>query len=333
MAMGSTTIKGQIVIDYLKQWPDLPNMTLARKIYNENKEAFKSADSVRSFIRYQKGSNGTDNRKRIKDKRNMTQENIEKFIDESIDLPITEAEQFEPYILATATKRILLLSDTHLPYHNSEGIKQALIYGKEKQVDTIILNGDIMDCYMLSRFVKDPRRRNIKYELEVMQTFLKSLRESFPNTVIIWKFGNHEERWETYLKIKAPELLDVAEFNLDILLRCGELGIEVVKDKRIIKIGRLNILHGHEIMRGAATPVNPARTFFLRAKANIIGGHCHRSSEHIEKDLDESVTGAWSVGALCDLHPEYAPINNWNLGYAYIRISGDRFWVDNRKII
>jgi hypothetical protein len=37
---------------------------------------------------------------------------------------------------------------------------------------------------------------------------------------------------------------------------------------------------------------------------------------------------------LCDLNPHYAPRNNWNHGFAHVRLSGDgSFTVNNHVII
>ena len=44
--------------------------------------------------------------------------------------------------------------------------------------------------------------------------------------------------------------------------------------------------------------------------------------------------GAWAVGCLCGLSPDYMPINDWNLGFAFITRENDgNFSVENKKII
>ena len=60
--MGHTynRLTGDIVIEYLKQWNDLPSLTLARKIYNENNNhlVFNHIEHVRTMIRYYRGTMG-----------------------------------------------------------------------------------------------------------------------------------------------------------------------------------------------------------------------------------------------------------------------------------
>lgn len=58
-----------IIEDYLKMYPDASSLMLARMIYRDHKEMFKSQEAIRSAIRYRRGANGEHNRKDLKDKR------------------------------------------------------------------------------------------------------------------------------------------------------------------------------------------------------------------------------------------------------------------------
>ena len=330
-------MKGEIVKEFLDKLPTLPSLTLARTIYQAHPEAFKDIDSVRDLIRYYRGAKGG----KLKEQR-QRQPDDDKYRAEHAEhyrkyFGLVEGEReidYTPYYIPKANNKLLILSDPHIPYHDREAIADALNYGKEKKVNCIILNGDVIDFYQASSFVRDPRNRDLQYELDVAADFFQGLRDNFPKALIVYKIGNHEERYERYLMTKAPELLQMEHWRIEEVLGLNEYNIHMVKDKRIIKAGQLNIIHGHENTRGSASPVNPARTFFLKSKTNVIGGHLHRTSEHISKDINDNVIGAWSTGCLCDLHPRYAPLNEWNHGYAYVTINNDgSFWVMNRKIL
>jgi len=109
--------------------------------------------------------------------------------------------------------------------------------------------------------------------------------------------------------------------------------IEFVGDKRIIKAGNLNITHGHEFPSGIASPVNVARGLYLRAKSNAMCGHSHKTSEHSETNMNDEMITTWSVGALCDLHPLYMPINSWNHGVCLIELDEEgKVYVHNKRI-
>jgi hypothetical protein len=135
------------------------------------------------------------------------------------------------------------------------------------------------------------------------------------------------------MRVKAPELLGVDRFEFKELFQLDKFGIELVEDKRVVKLGALNILHGHEYRFAISNPVNPARGLFLRCKAHAICGHFHQSSHHTEKTVEQKIIATWSTGCLCDLHPEYAPLNNWVHGFAFVESTSDgKFNVQNKVI-
>jgi hypothetical protein len=119
--------------------------------------------------------------------------------------------------------------------------------------------------------------------------------------------------------VKAPELLGMDDFRIENLIQSRAAGVEVISDKRVIYAGKLPIVHGHEIY-GSGT-VNPARTLFLKTKESAIKGHSHITSENNGKTLSDGIITTWSTGCLCDLHPEYARINEWNQGFAFVKVS------------
>lgn len=334
--MAKTTIKGEIVQEYLnhKDWGKLPTLTLSRLIYKDNKEAFKDVETLRRLIRHYRGQAGDERRETATHKTEPAQHAKALGIANPFGLPDSDEDDWEPFVLPKACTRILLLSDIHVPYHNIAAITKAIEYGKEKKVNAIVFNGDTIDFYALSRYEKDPRKRRFSEEMELSRQLLNVFRKEFDGVPFYFKLGNHEERYEAYLRTKAPELLGTAEFTLDTLLKFGELGCTLIQDKRIIKAGKLNILHGHEFGNSTFSPVNPARGFYMRAKASVICGHNHQSSEHSENNLEGKVVTTWSTGCLCEMHPQYMPINKWNHGFAYVEVSEDGgFEVENLKII
>ena len=139
-------------------------------------------------------------------------------------------------------------------------------------------------------------------------------------------------RWERYLRVKAPIILDTEEFRLNVLLRLRELGIEWIENTQLVKAGKLNILHGNEYKGGGG--INVARTLWLRAGDNVIAGDKHKTQTGLKTKADKTIVGTWSVGCMCELNPDYMSFNEWNLGFAHILISPDgNFEVKNYSII
>jgi predicted phosphodiesterase len=228
--------------------------------------------------------------------------------------------------------RILFLSDIHFPYHNEKSLQVALKYGHEQKADCIYLNGDIIDCYQLSSFEKDPKKRRFSYELKQVHKFFEILRREFPKANIYFKEGNHEERYWRFMRIKAPELLDIEAFTLASLLKLGEYNIQYIAGRTKANMGALSVFHGHEFGSSTFSPVNVARGLYMRAKANAICGHSHQTSEHTERDVNGKMVTTWSVGCLSELSPDYAPYNKWNHGFAFITREGSDFRVSNVRI-
>ena len=247
------------------------------------------------------------------------------------NLPESYQETFDPFH-CPFYDNWLIMSDLHIPYHDIRAISEIINYGIAKGIKAILLNGDIMDCYMLSKFQPDPRMRKFSEELSATREFIDQL-QKWTGAKIFFKAGNHEERLEKILVVKAPELLDIPDFELDILLRFGEKKVDYVKDKRLVYIGNLPILHGHEIgMRSVI--VNPARSLFLKTKRTSMCSHLHLPSMHSGKTVDDKIITTWSTGHLGDPHPRYAPFNEWVHGGARVEVddTGD-FEVINLRMI
>ena len=325
---GKPTIKNTIIREYLKKFPNCNYTALSRKILKENPTSFKDVETIRGHIRKIVGSSGDKRRNSTKDK-SQFQPNRPSYY----ELPESYANDYTPYEIKQS--RILILSDLHFPYQNNKAITLALDYGKSKKVDCILINGDLIDFANISRHERDFRARSIAEEFDAVRIFLKSIRLHFPKCKIVFKYGNHDERWEKYLYSKAPEIFDVNDFQLEVLLKLGELKIDVVKDKRPVKMGKLTALHGHELAGGGAGGVNPSRSTFLKTLDSVIVGHYHKTSQHTETTLSGDVISVNSTGCLCDLNPLYMPINRHNLGFAYceLNIKSGEYHLNNLKII
>lgn len=326
--MRPISIKSQLVIDYIKKFPNTPNLTLAKKIYKENSKLFIDVENVRSTIRTYTGNSGKNNAKKIKNKELFTPPKPFN----PFNLPESYANDYTAYEIKQS--KVLILSDLHFPYQDNKSIELALNYGLDKKANCILINGDLIDFATISRHEKDWRMRSVNDEFNAVRQFLVSLRKAFPNAKIVFKHGNHDERWEKYLYVKAPELFDVSDFQLEVLLKLGELKIETVKDKRPIKIGKLTALHGHELAGGAGG-VNPARSTFLKTLDNVIVGHYHKTSTNTETTMTGNVISVHSTGCLCGLNPLYMPINKHNLGFAYVEldIKTGNYNLQNLKVI
>lgn len=309
---------------------EMPTLKLARIVYAENKLMFANVEDARKVLRGIEGKNAGNTRGNWYRKTAPQEYQDNHRPRNPYKLPESSETSYEHYIVPG--KRILVLSDVHIPYHSIEALTAALDFAKKEPIDTIVLNGDTLDFHGLSRFMKDPKARSVAHELAAFKEFMTALRALFPKTFIIYKMGNHCERYDHFLIQKAHEIIGVDEFDFRNIIKARADGIEVVGDKRILKLGALNLVHGHEFGGSIFSPVNIARGLFLRGKVSAMQGHNHQTSEHTESNMNGEITTTYSVGCLCELHPAYLPINKWNHGFAIVEVDGQAFHVRNYRI-
>lgn len=108
------TQSAKTIKEYLSKYPTLPSLTLAKKIFKENKLQFATVESVRTSLRLYRGKSGIKNKRFIKDT---------SFYNQKIDfkMPESYAETFEPYEIKQS--RTLILSDLHFPYQDNKAIQ------------------------------------------------------------------------------------------------------------------------------------------------------------------------------------------------------------------
>lgn len=227
---------------------------------------------------------------------------------------------------------ILFLSDTHFPRHSKEALLKALRYGINNQVDTIYLNGDIMDCDRISRYKTGRTVPSIFEEIETTKKFLTKLRELFPNANIYYKEGNHEKRYVDYIENNAPELAEIM-LTLVERLDLDNLGIIHVAENQIATVNSLHVVHGHEYKSMFGGGIYHARSTRIKAGTNVLLAHFHRTQTDIDRKLNGEYIGAWATGCLCKLDPKYAGRSKWNHGFARVEVYKNTFEVHNEIIL
>ena len=335
MGKSGQTIVGDVTRDYCLQYPDIPDLTLARILYREQPKVFSSIAQARDSVRWHRGNRKGKNRNGAKTPIKSTAEKSR--IAHQYRAPKSQAEPLTDFVIH-GPQRILRLADIHYPFHDADALQAAVEYGMRHDPTIILLDGDIIDCHDLSDYEKDPRKRYTSDELALIAAEIRQLRKVFPKARIIWKSGNHEDRLNRYLMRRAPDLYGLPGMDVPGLVCMvggtdAMQGVEWVDKRRVIRAGHLAFLHGHEFGRGGGG-VNPARWLFLKAGENAICGHFHRTSEHSEPSLNREQRGAWSTGCLCDLTPDYMPHNKWNHGFAWVDVDTDgSFRVKNIRIV
>lgn len=315
--------KGQIVIDYLRKYKSASSYKIADLLARDYPDEFSSIENARTNVRYYRGSQGDEKRRKL---------NPDNYVPR-FTAPKSDEKESAPYIIPDESYPIIMAGDVHVPYHDPDALETCIEYAIDIRAKTFVMMGDWLDFYQVSRWMKDPRKRDLKSELAMFNELLDSMQAAMPDTKLIFKCGNHEFRLDSYILQNAPQLFGLDEIKLKNLLHLDRRGIDFVDHMQVIRYKHLNIIHGHEYVFSISNPVNPARGLYNRAKKNTICFHHHQSSSHSEKDISGDVTTCWSSGCLCNLSPEYMPFNKWNHGFIEINGDDDMFQVKNHNII
>ncbi len=276
---------------------EIPFTDSLRRMFSEWVDAFKDKVAQRSSVK----------------KENFSLDGF------SFNIPDGEDEiEIPEMALPRRYRRIAVLSDIHLPYHDRNALVRAIKEVKSIEVDAIYLNGDLMDAYQLSKHEKNKLNRSFKYEVDMTRLFFEELRGNFKEEDIYFKIGNHDQRFDRYIMDNADQLAGL--LTLEDILRLRDHRIKMVSSMTRVLAGNLSILHGHELpIKGA---VNHARAIMLKVASSVLCGHFHRDDVSYMRDLEGNVHIVYGSGCLCKLNPKYMPINNWNHGYTIVELDG-----------
>jgi hypothetical protein len=310
------------------------NRTLAKMLLQKYPLLFKDIETARTAIRNVQGKTGNKFKTRMNVTITTFTEHLSKLREQH---KVNEGMKIDtsPYKINKTFKKVLVISDLHIPFCDLKALDLALEYGYKANVDAVIINGDLLDFTSVSRFLSRPNEMRMLDNVEEGKKMLRYIKDALGCKVIFHE-GNHSVRVEHYLISKAPEFWGLPSVELKNLLGCDEMGIDHVSNIRTMHLGKLTIAHGNHIVRGIFAPVNPARGVFIKSNASVLISHVHRSSEHIETDIKGKVTGCWSIGCLTTTQPEFNPmVSKHNMGFAIVEIESSQgdFVVDNRKII
>jgi predicted phosphodiesterase len=319
---------------YARRFPHAGNLTVAKRMAREEPRLFRDVEAARSKIRLVRGAFGKARREDTAHKELFQPLRPQ---GEAFDATPPALVHFANWgaVPVAGPARVLILADVHLPYHDRQAVILALKHGRARGADTVLLLGDLVDHYAVpSKWQPDPRKRDFPAEVALTRKFLEALRGGFPRARIIWKEGNHEERFENYMKVRAPDLLGVDVFSMESVYQLDRVGVEFIRDKRPVALGKLTAIHGHEYRFAISNPVGPARGLFLKAGAPALCAHFHVSSQYSKRNVEGRVVSTFSSGCLCGLAPDYAPLNDWNHGLSIVHVSADgAFAVENPRII
>ncbi len=214
----------------------------------------------------------------------------------------------------------IIANDFHGQFRDKATCKLLFQFIKREKPDKIILNGDIVDFYSISRFDKDPaRKEDLQDELNDCYNLLVDIRDSAPDAEIDFEEGNHELRLRKYLRSKAAAIASLDALKIETLLGLEELEIKYNRDGQWL--GDLFVYHGSLIRSKAGYT---AHAELLKNGCSGISGHSHRDAKAPVRHRGGQLCW-WENFCMCDLNPEYVKgIANWTQGWSVVTIIGKR---------
>lgn len=221
--------------------------------------------------------------------------------------------------------KALLISDVHFS-NEDEGLVNLVVFkfGRELQPDIIFLNGDIIDNYAVSHYQKHPNiEQSLKKDVDSTKKFLRRLRTTFPNAEIVYVFGNHCHRLETYLVERAPELFPYV--NLEQILELKKLRIKCVRSSHKENWYKYKNLYIGHYDCAKSTSAATAQ-YLLRTKGvNVLQGHVHRVGMTATRLLDRTIYG-YENPCLTKMDADYIKDPNWMQGASVLYFTDTEHW-------
>jgi len=231
--------------------------------------------------------------------------------------------------------RVVVYSDIHAPFQDDRAIELVNKFCGWYQPQRVVLIGDVIDFYAISKFDKSPRRATneaMVEEVDTTQRILKGIRGANPKAKIQMVVGNHEFRLRKFIfKLQAEvpllaTMLDISGVGLEellgLMLNLNGLGIELVDlDPEMAKftdcyvtIGKIHIGHWDKVNKYAGYT---AKNLIADKGVDIIQGHTHRVGSSFRRTLGGLIE-AHEIGCLCGLKPQYTSEKDWQHGFAVI---------------
>jgi predicted phosphodiesterase len=245
--------------------------------------------------------------------------------------PIRDHPTMQPGGLVFAPKpytKAGWLSDLHFPYQDQPAIDAALEFLGEWRPDLVVIGGDLLDMYSISRFDKDPERTfRLQDEIDAAKPFVKAV--DALGADVVYLLGNHEERLANLIR-ENPGLSRMRAMEFP---RAVELppSWTVYPSQTHYRISHLTLLHGDLKGRGGGAR-HIAANMLGKLKTSILFGHHHRQQCFPEPGYDKTIRAGFSTGHLSDESKmDYCRCPDWTTGFASVDIDNESGIFDVRQ--
>lgn len=327
----------RIVTEYLIKFPDAPSQTIAKAIHKEHPLLGNGVvDNIRGAIRTRRGSHGPQSR--------ISKPKYKKFPNPGgayVPFP-EESQEITLYKVPTGNTKLGYISDVHVPHQCNQTLDMAYNDWTKRGVDTIIINGDLLDNPTFGKHPFDPSwNSKTKEWMDRAEYFLENLRDNFPNALILFTEGNHDFWYKRHLWTQAKNLITDPYYSLEERLHLMDYKVKFIPQTELVHMADYFIFHGHMHIKGGQLDTAVKRLARL-LNSNCMIGHIHYASSFTEYDILQRPAFTCHIsGCASTVFPAYKPFGG-KARKGYINstvIDGkhqvENIWNDNgtRKII
>ena len=222
-------------------------------------------------------------------------------------------------------KTWVVMGDIQIPFQARRVLDLVLDFIDDLKPHGVVLNGDVVDCYSLSTFQKDPlRRAGLAREIRESSILLARLARHTKERW--WLGGNHEDRLRRVLW-ENPEFAAVRALQFPELFRATEHGFRWKPYGGVLWLGKLLVTHGSLVLKHSGWT---GRAHFDKYGNSVLVGHTHRLGVYYRTNA-KGVHAAWENGCLCRLDPEYVQFPDWQQGFSVVHV-GERGFFNVQQI-
>lgn len=219
--------------------------------------------------------------------------------------------------------KTLVINDLHIPYVDSKVLRLLYEFLPKVKPDNLIINGDFLDCFALSKFDKAPHSgKSFLEEITAGKTILNDLRHFLPKTKIYYICGNHEFRLKRYLLSQAPELFDLEALSIPYLLDLKKFNVIWVDSDddsswqdTYVQVGDIFVGHFNRVSKHSGAT---AKALVEEKGVSVLQAHVHRTGVYYKTKMNGETLVGIENGCMCDLKPSYMKNPNWQHGLTVI---------------
>ena len=231
----------------------------------------------------------------------------------------------------TKFKHAIIYGDSHFPFQDNGAlsvVKRAII---DIRPEVIIHIGDLIDCWSISDFDKDPARRDtLQDNIDSACAHLKDIYLVSPDAEHYYLEGNHEFRLTKTIQRMSEKQREVARLRVfqtyitwsAILHEAGVGMWQFVPAKGQARrriFPKLIVKHGTLVRKWSGAT---ARGEWERYGCSGVSGHTHRLGAFYHNDFN-GAHGWAETGCTCDLTPEYCEDPDWQHGFLLLTFTAD----------